>query len=194
MEIGSRLRFRSVRPEDAAAIGRLHADSWRRHYRGAYTDSFLDGHVTDVLTRMWTERLATPLTRADTVLAEDEHGLAGFAHTWFDGDRTWGALLDNLHVRFDLKGRGIGTLLMGLAARAVHDWSASTGLCLWVLEQNVDAQAFYSARGGTCVERGTVPPPVGDPAHLNGRPACLRFVWRDTAPLRQAAERVVRHG
>lgn len=183
MEIDSGPRFRGARPEDSQAIGELHADSWRRHYRGAYADSFLDDDVTEVLVGMWTERLASPAPRAHTVVAEDGRGVAGFAHTWFDGDPTWGALLDNLHVRFDLKGQGVGTRLMGLTARAVHDWSPSSGLYLWVLEQNVAAQAFYAARGGECVERGAVPPPVGDPSHLNGRPACLRYVWRDTSAL-----------
>jgi hypothetical protein len=28
---------------DADSIAALHADSWRRHYRGAYLDSYLDG-------------------------------------------------------------------------------------------------------------------------------------------------------
>src|SRR6188768_3459087 len=30
---------------DAGQIAALHADSWRRHYRGAYSDAFLDGDV-----------------------------------------------------------------------------------------------------------------------------------------------------
>jgi hypothetical protein len=39
------LRFRPAGPDDAEKVGMLHADSWRRHYRGAYADSFLDGDV-----------------------------------------------------------------------------------------------------------------------------------------------------
>jgi hypothetical protein len=30
---------------DSEAIAALHTDSWRRHYRGAYSDAFLDGEV-----------------------------------------------------------------------------------------------------------------------------------------------------
>jgi hypothetical protein len=37
--------FRAAGQDDAHAIAELHADSWRRHYRGAYSDAFLDGDV-----------------------------------------------------------------------------------------------------------------------------------------------------
>ena len=39
------LQFRFGDRRDANAIAALHADSWRRHYRGAYSDAFLDGDV-----------------------------------------------------------------------------------------------------------------------------------------------------
>jgi GNAT superfamily N-acetyltransferase len=82
-----------------------------------------------------------------------------------------------------LRGQGVGTRLLALTAQAVHDWSPSSGLYLWVLEQNAAAQAFYAARGGTCVERDDVPPPGGDPARLNGQPKGLRYAWRDASEL-----------
>lgn len=94
-----------------------------------------------------------------------------------------GALLDNLHVARGLQRQGIGTQLLAMPARAVLDSSASSGLYLWVLKQNSNAQAFYASRGGTCVERKHVPPPGGDPARLNGRPVCLRYAWRDPSQL-----------
>ena len=36
------LKYRAAGPDDAPAIATLHADSWRRHYRGAFADAFLD--------------------------------------------------------------------------------------------------------------------------------------------------------
>ena len=36
------VKFRSAQESDAKAIAALHADSWQRHYRIAYTDHFLD--------------------------------------------------------------------------------------------------------------------------------------------------------
>ena len=34
------LQFRSADASDADAIGALHAESWRRHYRGALPDAY----------------------------------------------------------------------------------------------------------------------------------------------------------
>src|SRR6266545_1171398 len=51
------LRFRLASPADAKAVADLHADSWRRHYRGAYSDAFLDGDVVADRLAVWTARL-----------------------------------------------------------------------------------------------------------------------------------------
>jgi GNAT superfamily N-acetyltransferase len=185
------LRFRAAGPGDAPAVAALHADSWQRHYRGAYADSFLDDEVPGFLLSLWTERLAEPDPRHRTILAElDGDGkqaaggaLVGLAHTILDNNPTWGALLDNLHVRYGQKRQGVGTRLLSLTARAVLADRPGSGLYLWVLEQNANARAFYDARGGTCVESREVMPPGGNPARLNGRPRGLRYTWPDPARL-----------
>jgi GNAT superfamily N-acetyltransferase len=176
-------RFRAAGPDDAHAIAALHADSWQRHYRGAYSDAFLDGDVLGYLRTLWTGRLATPDPRARTILAERDGAVAGLAHTFLDADPAWGALLDNLHVAYGLKRHGVGTRLLALTGQAVLDGPHSSGLHLWVLERNAGARAFYTARGGACVERKEVPPPGGDPARLHGKPMCLRYAWPDPSKL-----------
>jgi GNAT superfamily N-acetyltransferase len=168
--------FRLAGPGDAEAIAHLHADSWRRHYRGAYSDAFLDGDVFADRLAVWTDRLREPDPGRCTILAEDG-GLVGFANTVFNDDPTWGALLDNLHVVDGHKRRGIGSGLLGLTAKAVLERPESTGLYAWVLEQNADAQAFYEACGGRCVKRAVVSPPGGIASRLNGSPAKLLYAW-----------------
>src|SRR5213592_3783401 len=64
-------QFRLAGPADAEAVANLHADSWRRHYRGAYSDAFLDGDVVADRLAVWTERLREPDPRRCTILAED---------------------------------------------------------------------------------------------------------------------------
>jgi GNAT superfamily N-acetyltransferase len=139
------LRFRAACLADAHAIAGLHADSWRHHYRGAYSDAFLDGDVFGNRLSVWSERPTKPDPESRTILAESARGLFGFAHTVLDEDVCWGALIDNLHVRRGLKRRGIGTQLLQRTAQAVLDRSPSSGLYLWVLEQNSDAQSFLRA-------------------------------------------------
>jgi ribosomal protein S18 acetylase RimI-like enzyme len=174
-----RIQFRRAGAHDAVAIARLHADSWRRHYRGAYSDAFLDGDVEADRRAVWVDRLREPGPDDRTIVAADAGSVVGFAHTILDEDPTWGALLDNLHVAHTHRRRGLGSRLLALTANAVIERRASSGLYLWVLEQNEPAQAFYRAGGGRCVERSSVEPPGGDASRLNGTPAKLRYAWPD---------------
>jgi GNAT superfamily N-acetyltransferase len=170
--------YRLAGPADAAAVAGLHADSWRRHYRGAYADVYLDGDVYDERLAVWTERLREPDPGRCTILADDGD-LVGFANTYFDADPEWGALVDNLHVAQGHQRRGIGARLLALTADALLERSEPTGLYLWVLEQNRDGQAFYEACGGKCVERRPVPPPGGIASRLAGSPMGLRYAWAE---------------
>jgi GNAT superfamily N-acetyltransferase len=174
--------FRHATPDDAEKIAYLHADSWRRHYRGAYSDEFLDGDVVANRLSVWTSRLAAPGNYA-TVLAENGEGLAGFVHVVFDEDARWGSLLDNLHVTSSRRRTGIGGALMTRAAGAVLQRAVSKAMYLLVLQQNTAAQRFYEAMGGTTVESGHVAPPGGVPSRLNGSPGNFRIAWTDVTGL-----------
>jgi predicted N-acetyltransferase YhbS len=171
------MEYREATGGDVDAITELHAESWRRHYRGAYSDAFLDCDVVAERRAVWTDRLAQPRPSQCTIVAEHDGVVVAFAHTILDDDPAWGALLDNLHVRHDLKGGGIGTRLMAETAQAIIERTPSAGLYLWVLEQNTAAQAFYQARGGSCVGRGVAEPPGG------GTAPTLRYAWPDPAVL-----------
>ncbi len=179
------LEFRSANADDSEQVAALHADSWRRHYRGAYADSFLDGDIATDRREVWSKRLATQAGTA-TILAEYDGQLAGFVHVMFDHDPRWGSLVDNLHVYSSRRRTGMGTQLMTRAAQAVADQANGNAMYLWVLEQNTNAQHFYLATGASCVETSTAPPPGGDPTRLNGSPKCLRMAWPDVARFNQA--------
>jgi GNAT superfamily N-acetyltransferase len=174
--------IRRAEPYDADAIARLHADSWRRHYRGAYSDAFLDGDVEADRLQVWTERLAAQDGTTATFMAEDSDVLLGFIHLIFDQDPEWGSLVDNLHVVWTHKRGGVGSRLMANAAADVLERSRG-GLYLWVLEQNLSAQTFYSAKGGSCTGRRSVRAPGGVPSRLNGSPMALRYAWLDPTTL-----------
>jgi GNAT superfamily N-acetyltransferase len=178
------VRFRSAHAEDAEQIAALHADSWRRHYRGAYADSFLDSDVAADRRSVWSAQFAAP-SNTETVLAERDGRLIGFIHVVLDEDPQWGSLVDNLHVVHDQRRTGIGTHLLNRAARAVSRRAGGNAMYLWVLQQNTAAQQFYYSCGATQVETAPVPPPGGDPARLNGTPRGLRMVWPNVARLLQ---------
>jgi ribosomal protein S18 acetylase RimI-like enzyme len=171
--------LRTATADDAERVALLHADSWRRHYRGAYADAFLDSDdLAANRYHTWSSRLAAP-SGTSTILAEDETGLAGFVHVVLDDDPRWGSLVDNLHVRDNLRRTGIGTTLLTEAARAVVTRATGPAMYLWVLEQNTAAQAFYRSRGATQVER-TPCRPTGIP--VTGTPHKLRMSWPNAIP------------
>ena len=171
------IMLRRATPGDVEGIALLHADSWRRNYRGAYLDSYLDGDVINDRIAVWGERLSAA-HGTHTVVAVDGGRVVGLAHTIFNADVDWGALLDNLHVAHALKGTGLGTRLMAETATAVLEARSGSGLHLWVLEQNTPAQRFYAARGGEHVGGGLAGPFPG-----GGRAYALRYVWRDPSVL-----------
>lgn len=177
-DLDSAVRLRLAGADDAAPIALLHADSWRRHYRGAYADSFLDGDIVADRRSVWSARLdATAHTR--TFVADAAGRVVGFIHVVFDHDPQWGSLVDNLHVTHDQHRTGIGTDLLSCAARAAAERARTNRMHLWVLEQNTAAQHFYRARGASPVETAIVSPPGGDPSRLHGTPRKLRMAWSD---------------
>lgn len=175
------LTIRRGGPADAEAVAGLHAESWRRHYRGAYADTYLDGDIDTERLEVWTQRLSSQDGSTRTLLAEADGAFVGFVHVVFDEDPRWGSLVDNLHVVWARKRSGIGSALLSAAAAAALEHGE--GLSLWVLEQNTAAQAFYRARGVRCVASRLVLPPGGREDRLNGSPVGLRFAWPDATVL-----------
>ena len=176
------MKYRQAAASDAAAIASLHADSWRRHYRGAYLDSYLDGDVLPDRRAEWAGRLSGPQAGLHTVVADLDGVVVGFAHVILDADPAWGAYLDALHVRHDLKRRGIGARLIAEAGRRVARRRPGAGLYLWVLEQNTAARAFYAGQGGRCAGRELTGPLPG-----GGHAFSLRYAWPDPSVLARAA-------
>lgn len=181
--------IRPARSSDTAAVAALHADSWRRNYRGAYSDSFLDGDVVSDRLAVWSDRLrvarspVSAMGTTGTFVAEVGGALVGFVHTVLDADQTWGALVDNLHVAAGCQRSGIGARLMGHGARFVAETRPQSSLYLWVLEQNAAAQKFYEALDGQRIEAAAVPPVGGVAGRLDGAPLRLRYAWSDPTVL-----------
>ncbi|MBO0781146.1 MAG: GNAT family N-acetyltransferase [Ktedonobacteraceae bacterium] len=171
--------FRDASIHDVEAIAALHAESWRRHYRGAYLDSFLDGDVLTNRLAEWGGRLTAPSADHFTIVAEQSDAVVGFVHMILDKDPHWGTLLDNLHVTHRLKRHGIGReLLVEAASELVRRRPDDRRFYLWVLAQNTAAQAFYMACGGTRVETTLCGPFPG-----GGKALGHRMAWPDAVAL-----------
>lgn len=173
--------------EDTADIAALHIESWRTAYRGLLPDEFLDGPVVDDRVRLWNARMPAPAPERRLVLkalgaeatehgvakaALADHALTGFVCVLLDAEPSWGALLDNLHVKPGLKGQGIGYQLF----RAAREWVATTApgqrMHLTVMEGNLAARRFYDRQGGAIAERKIKEVVPGTYIPI------LRYVWK----------------
>ncbi len=171
--------LRGASPQDIDAVATLHAESWRRHYRGAYRDEYLDGDIVAERRAVWRERLSIPSANSFTLVAEHNSEIVGFAHMILDNDPQWGALLDNLHVTYQLKRHGIGRRLLSAVARELaRRRPDNRRFYLWVLAQNTAAEAFYVACGGKRVETKPSGPFPG-----GGQALSHRMAWPDAAAL-----------
>ncbi len=169
--------IRAATATDADAIAALHADSWRRTYRGMMLDSYLDGDLDGERRSTWRARFADPRPDQRVWLADDGDGAAGFVCLFADADPRWGAYVDNLHVRADHRGRGLGLALLRRAAAWTLAERPGSGLWLWVMEANRHARGFYRRAGAVEVERTISTNPA------EGSSPILRCSWPDPATL-----------
>ena len=138
--------------EDYKAIAKLHADSWKKYYRGMYSDQFLDHDVYQNRLDVWHERLSTPALNQQVIIASDEGNISGFACIYINYDHFFGTLLDNLHVISSIQRSGFGTMLMKEAAKRSYEKDEYSKFYLWVLELNTNARRFYEKLGATNYE------------------------------------------
>ena len=172
------LTLREGTGHDAAAIARLHAESWRSAYRGMLSDEYLDHRVHHERAALWQQRFSEQAEKPFfVILAETETELAGFACAFPDEHPTYGAYLDNLHVVPQRTGQGIGRRLLTAVAERLLANERRGGLYLWVIEQNIRARRFYSQAGGLEVGRDTLSMPDGS------RVMEMRCYWPDPARL-----------
>jgi len=171
------MRIREANENDAEAIARLHAASWRIAYRGALSDAYLDGSMEAERIEVWRERFAMPAENQYVAVAESQGQIVGFVCAYGGHDAQWGTFLDNLHVAPELKRQGVGTQLMGRLA----SWSARAypgqGVYLWVLQSNAAARRFYHHMGGKDVGSDVWTPPDGSALPKT------RIAWRETRAL-----------
>ena len=149
--------IRRATPDDRAAIRDLHLASWRSSYGGVLSEDYLREDLPADMEAKWAARSFGPPELVLVDYTDDE--LTGFACTLTDRDPP---LIDNLHVRPDLRGGGTGTDLLA-ATKAALRAAGFDRAYLTVLAENDRAHRFYLRNGGTdegAVEDNLVGHPV----------------------------------
>lgn len=165
------IQLREGKLTDADAIGSLHAQSWSTAYRGILPDSYLDNNLDEERKNYWRIKLASLSAKDFIIIAESAGDIAGFAAVMDKPQNGYDALLDNLHVRPDMKGQGLGSRLMKAVAARLRA-TGRTSFYLWVLKGNVAAEEFYKAQGGVSGDVSSV--------EFGGKIVeQTRFAWKD---------------
>ncbi|WP_217423912.1 GNAT family N-acetyltransferase [Agromyces sp. Marseille-P2726] len=137
---------RPARIEDAAAMAKMHMQSWRETYRGLMPDRVLDDPgLVAARERFWVSILTDDRFRANrTALAERDRAVIGVAMAGpaDDGAEPDGvAHLYVLYVVAAEHGSGAGAALLNAVLPPEQPAT------LWVADPNPRAQAFYRKHG-----------------------------------------------
>lgn len=137
--------LRKAEPADAAAIARVHVESWRTTYAGVVPAEYLASLKEAERTLQWQKWLSGEISAH---VAELNGRVAGFV--------AGGALRETLgdyraemyaiYLLKDAQGKGIGRELVSVLAASLRA-KGFTNMLVWVLEQN-PAVGFYEKLGG----------------------------------------------
>jgi ribosomal protein S18 acetylase RimI-like enzyme len=144
--------YQRASKDDAGIIAGLHTRSWQRHYRGIYSDDYLDNLLAGERSAIWTERFAVIDPSMFVLKAMHAEKPIGFACTFLHRDQQFGALVDNLHVLQEYQGLGIGRELLRQSAEWVKSNDQNSGIYLFVLKENLLARQFYQSLDTTFSE------------------------------------------
>ena len=145
--------FRDAVAGDWAAIADLHIASWRSAYRGILPETYLDDTIFEERRAYWRPALGRPGRDDLVIVAARGLELSGVMAVRLGADRGYDATIENLHVRPDLRGGGLGRRLIAAAAERLMAARVST-ICLWVFDGNESAIRFYERLGGRREARG----------------------------------------
>ena len=147
------IQIREATLDDLDNIASLHALSWQQNYHPVLSKDYLDNQVEKDRYQVWQQRLHSPASNQRVLVAELTHkektnDFCGFICLYGNHHSKYGTIIDNLHVKPEMKGLGIGTKLIARGAKWANDNYAESGLYLEVLEINRKAIRFYSHLGG----------------------------------------------
>jgi len=164
--------YRPADALDVEQVALLHANSWRRTYRGLFTDKFLDHEADADRRNVWRGRLTNNRPDQYVRVAEEGGVIVGFVCAYGHEDDTWGSLIDNMHVAPEKQRQGVGSQLMAHAFAWLRTHFPVNSVYLWVMERNNPARRFYEKLGASNAGMIDKANPVGGGSAFN-----CRYVW-----------------
>lgn len=174
------MHIREARLEDAAAIAKVHVDSWQTTYRGLLPDDYLEKRSYKKRKNNWQNKLSiNQKAKANDVTYVAENTaleIVGFINGGLARDNlaTYEGEIYALYILEAYQRRGIGRSLLQVIASRLSQ-SGLTSIMIWVLEGNPASQ-FYQALNGRRIDRKLI--------KINGvEVAEIAYGWNDTQAL-----------
>jgi ribosomal protein S18 acetylase RimI-like enzyme len=179
MAAGDRLFEQMVRRaliDDAAAIARVHVESWRTTYRDLLPAEFLASLSEAGYTERWQRVIGDGSSRV--YVTEEEGEVVGFASCGREraGETGFGGELYAIYVLEAAQRQGHGRELVRAAVAGLRGMGLKD-MIIWVLHDNAPARRFYERLGGTYVRKQPIT--IG-PATLEE----ISYGWRNLADVR----------
>ena len=143
------MHIRLAQPTDAAALARVHVDTWRTAYPGIVPDEHLASLSYEARAKRWEETLSTTDGPGFVYVAQDDSGhVVGFATGGPErsGDPIYRGELYAIYLLPSHQRKGIGRHLVAAVANRLMQMGFHSML-IWVLTQN-PSRKFYEALGG----------------------------------------------
>jgi ribosomal protein S18 acetylase RimI-like enzyme len=149
------IRIRRAARADAAAIGRVHVETWQATYAGLLPDAMLVAMSDVRQSAWWSQLLADPGEARGVFVADDqEAGVVGFGSCGpmrdppegLDGREIKVGEVYTLYVEPDFQNLGLGRQLLAALFRQLKADRCDTAV-LWMLAEN-PTRFFYEGLGG----------------------------------------------
>ena len=176
-QIAPPLTIRPARVEDAAAMARVHVDTWRTTYPGIISAEHLAKLSYERSERLWVEHLTNPGAERAFVAVTPTAEVVGLASCGPIREplEHCDAELVVLYIRQAYQGVGCGRRLVTTVAQDL----ASRGfqsLVIWVMAENRSARGFYEKLGGRLAAEKPIH--IGEEDLLE-----VAYVWPDLTVL-----------
>lgn len=144
------MNVRPAQVADAAAIARVHVESWRSTYRGLLAEEFLDSLDTTTIAERWARLLGESSTGVYVATGGDD--VVGFASGGREraGEDGYGGELYAIYVLREAQGQGHGRRLIEAVVGGLREVGLGD-MIVWVLRDNASGRGFYERLGGTYV-------------------------------------------
>jgi ribosomal protein S18 acetylase RimI-like enzyme len=145
------ITIRQATTADAAALARVHIDTWRTTYRGIVPDSYLDAMSYERGANNWANRIqeAAESKYFIYVAVDTSEQVAGFISGGPNriDDPFYKGELYAIYILQSCQGQGIGRLLTQALVKSLLAANIQP-MMLWVFEKNASARRFYESIGG----------------------------------------------